>query len=96
MTTMILKATPPARNPSIDIFEASVVGGTPEQKCNVAATVNPLQCEIAQLSPNTEYTVSMKACMPDSAGCGAAMTKTTRTLPYRKLSGSKRGHAIKC
>ncbi len=82
-TSVTVKATPPAGNPNIDIFEAIVVGGTPEQKCNVTATFNPLQCEIANLSPNTEYTVSLKACMPDSAGCGAAVTKATRTPPNR-------------
>ncbi len=85
-TSVTVKATPPAGNPNIDIFEASAVGGTPEQKCNVTATVDPLQCEIANLSPNTEYTVSMKACMPDSAGCGAATMKATQTLPNRTLN----------
>ncbi len=85
-TAMTVKATPPAGNPNIAIFEASLVGGTPEQKCNVTANVNPLQCEIANLSPNTEYTVSVRACMPDSAGCGVAVTKATRTLPNRTLS----------
>ncbi len=83
---MTVKATPPAGNPSIDIFEASVVGGTPEQKCNVTATVNPIQCEIANLAPDTEYTVSMKACMPNSTGCGAAVANATRTLPNRTLN----------
>ncbi len=90
MTTMILKATPPTGNPNIDAFEVSVVGGTPEQKCNVKATVDPFQCELANLSPNTEYTVSLKACMPNSAGCGAAVTKATRTLPYCKLMVKER------
>ncbi len=86
--TVTVKATPPSGNPDIGVFEASMVGGTPDQKCKVEATVVPLQCEIPNLSPNTEYTVSMRACMSDSDGCGDAITKDTRTLPNRTLNGS--------
>ncbi len=67
-----------------------MVRGTPEQKCNVKAAVDPLQCEIPSLSPNTDYNVSVRACMPNSSGCGAAITKGTRTLPKRMLNGSNK------
>ncbi len=86
---MTVKTTPPNGNPNIDVFEAGVVGGTPEQKCDIEATADPLQCEVPNLSPNTAYTVSVTACMPDAAGCGAAVPKATLTLPNRMLNDSK-------
>ncbi len=88
-TSVTVKATPPAGNPNIDAFEASVVGGTPDQKCDIKATADPLQCEVPNLSPNTAYTVTVRACMPDAAGCGAAVTKATLTLPNRMLNDFK-------
>ncbi len=45
-TTVTVKATPPSGNPDMGVFEASMVGGTPDQKCKVRVTVDPLQCEI--------------------------------------------------
>ncbi len=94
-TAVTVTATPPSGNPDIGVFEASMVGGTPDQKCKVEATVDPLQCEIPNLSPNSEYTVSMRACMSDSDGCGDAITKDTRTLPSRMWIGSNKHITIR-
>ncbi len=84
-TTVTVKAAAPSGNPAIDAYEASVVGGT-SQKCTVKQSVQPHQCEITGLSPNTAYTISMRACLPDSSGCGMAITVDSRTLPNRMLN----------
>ncbi len=84
-TTVTVKAAAPSGNPSIDAYEASVVGGTSSQKCTVKQSVQPHQCEITDLSPNTDYTISMRACLPGSSGCGVAVTVDSRTLPNREL-----------
>ncbi len=88
-TFVTAKTTPPNGDPNIDVFEAGVVGGTSEQKCDIKATADPLQCEVPNLSPNTAYTVTVTACMPDAAGCGAAVPKATLTLPNRMINDSK-------
>ncbi len=84
-TTVTVKAAAPSGNPAIDAYEASVVGGTSSQKCTVKQSVQPHQCEITDLSPNTDYTISMCACLPGSPGCGVAVTVDSRTLPNREL-----------
>ncbi len=85
-TTVIVKAIPPSGNPAIDTYEATVVGVTPVKKCTVMASASSLQCEISGLTQNTEYTISMRACMPISAGCGADVTGKTKTLPNRMFN----------
>ncbi len=85
-TTVTVKATPPGGNPAIDAYEATVVGASPAKKCTVKSNVSPLQCEITGLTQNTPYTISLRACMPSSAGCSDAVTGDTRTLPIRMLS----------
>lgn len=85
-TVVTVKATPPAGNPAIEEYEATVVGVTPVKKCKVMASVSPLQCDLTGLDPNTQYSISMKACLPVSAGCGAGVTKPTKTLPNRTLN----------
>ncbi len=85
----VVGATPPAGNPDIDSYEAVVDGSSPPQKCTVKASTSPLQCEITGLTPNTEYTISMHACLPLAAGCGEGASKDTKTLPNRKSNGLK-------
>ncbi len=84
-TTVTVRATAPSGNPAIDAYEASVVGGTSSQKCTVKQSVQPHQCEITGLSPNTAYTISMRDCLPGSSECGIALTVDSRTLPNREL-----------
>ncbi len=84
-TTVTVKATAPAGNTGIEYFEASVVDGPSSQKCTVNKSDEPHQCEIKNLTPNTDYTISMRACLPDSSGCSPGVTTNTRTLPHRTL-----------
>ncbi len=85
-TTVTARATTPSGNPAIDAYEANVVGGTSSQKCTAMQSVQPHQCEVIGLSPNTAYTVSMRASLPGSSGCGMAITVDSRTLPNRMLN----------
>ncbi len=82
--------TPPSGNPNIEEYEASVVGATPEKKCSVKASAAKKECELTGLISNTPYTISMRACMPRSAGCGAVVSKATRTRPYRMSNAFNR------
>ncbi len=84
-TSVTVRATAPSGNPAIDAYEASVADGTSSQKCTVKQSVQPHQCEITDLSPNTDYTISMRACLPGSSGCGIALTVESRTFPNREL-----------
>ncbi len=84
-TTVTAKATAPAGNTGIEYFEASVVNGASSQKCTVNKSDEPPQCEIKGLTLNTEYTISMRACLPGSYGCSPGVTTNTRTLPHRTL-----------
>ncbi len=88
-TTVTAKATPPTGNPDIYEYIASVDGASPPKRCTVKAAVSPKQCEIGGLAPNTDYTISMHACMPGAFGCGAAVNGKTKTLPNRTLNNFK-------
>ncbi len=83
-TSVLIRGTPPFLNPAIAFYEAYVQGGSPLQKCTMNATFDPLQCEIINLESATSYTVSLHACMPDAAGCGAAIQAETATTPLGK------------
>ncbi len=84
-TVVTAKAIAPAGNTGIEYFEASVVDGPSSQKCTVNKSDEPHQCAIKNLTPNTDYTISMRACLPDSSGCSPGVTTNTRTLPHRTL-----------
>ncbi len=90
-TTVTAKATAPAGNTGIEYFEASVVDGESTKKCTVKKSDEPHQCEIKDLTPNTGYTISMCACLPDSSGCSPGVTTNTRTLPHRTLVSCMKG-----
>ncbi len=89
-TTAIVVAGPPDGNPDIGSYEASVVGGNNLQTCTIQASEKPPQCILGLLSPNTDYTFSLKACMPSSFGCGASVTRDAKTLPQSKFVGLRR------
>ncbi len=89
-TTVVIVAGPPDGNPDIGSYEASVVGGNNLQKCTIQKSDNPPQCILGLLSPNTDYTFSLKACMPSSFGCGESVTRDAKTLPQSKFVGLRR------
>ncbi len=90
-TVVTAKAIAPAGNTGIEYFEASVVDGTSSQKCTVKKSDESHQCEIKDLTPNTDYTIAMRACLPGSFGCSSGATKGTRTLPHRTLVSCMKG-----
>ncbi len=90
-TTVTVKATAPAGNTGIEYFEASVVDGASSQKCTVKKSDESHQCEIKDLTPNTDYIISMRACLPGSFGCSSGVPTSTRTLPHRTLVSCMKG-----
>ncbi len=84
-TSVVIVAGPPDGNPDTGSYEASVVGGNNLQTCTIQKSDNPPSCILGLLSPNTDYTFSLKACMPSSFGCGASVTRDAKTLPESKF-----------
>ncbi len=83
-TSLFVKIDPPSGNPAIAHFQASVTLDASSQTCNVKADADPLGCLIDKLSPAREYTVQVKGCLPDSAGCGSFKEKAIWTKPNGK------------
>ncbi len=74
-----IKLDEPEEDNAIKRYEAFVKGGTPQQACTIQASAEMLMCTIRGLSPSTEYTVGVKACVHGSGACGAALEKSFRT-----------------
>ncbi len=67
----------PEVGPSIETFEASIKGGTADQRCTIKPTMKPLECPIQHLTGNTTYIVEVKSCTPDESICSAALENST-------------------
>ncbi len=65
--------------PAVERYEATAVGGSHSKSCTVLADASPLSCLMSGLTPSTEYTVSVVACLPGLAGCGQPIVRTVRT-----------------
>ncbi len=67
----------PEVGPSIELFVATVEGGTADQRCTIKPTMTPLQCQIQHLAGNNTYIVEVKACTPDESICSTALENST-------------------
>ncbi len=67
----------PEVGPSIETFEASIKGGTADERCTIKPTMKPLECQIQHLAGNKTYIVEVKSCTPDESICSAALENST-------------------
>ncbi len=74
--------TPREGHPAVKRYEATAVGSysrSYSRSCTARAGRSPLYCWMSGLSSNTEYTVSIKACLPGRTGCGPALVRKVQT-----------------
>ncbi len=85
-TSVQVAFTPPDDSSSIDVYEASVKGGTASQVCNVKSTATPLQCLIDGLSVAEQYTIEAICCTASPRRCSSPTEKSFWAKPYGQLN----------
>ncbi len=71
----------PADASGIDHYYGKVKNESVAIGCEVKAGTEPLQCELAGLTPSLKYVVAGYACLAGSLGCGAAAEGSLWTPP---------------
>ncbi len=85
-STAIVMFVQPADTSGIDHYYGMVKNESMAIDCEVMADAEPLQCELAGLTPSLEYVVSGYACLAGSLGCGAAAEGSLWTPPMGTLA----------
>ncbi len=85
-TSFEVDITPRDGHPAVERYEATAVHGSYSRLCTARAGRSPLYCWMSGLSPSTEYTVSVVACLPGRAGCGPAFVRKVRTCKFNRLA----------
>ncbi len=74
---------------NIDHFTVSVEGSDPIIECTVEANADPLECELTELTPASEYIIQTYSCLAGSLGCSSPVEGVFWTYPMRKWKAWK-------
>ncbi len=80
-TSLNVNVVPLSGNPAVRFYELSVERASNTKKeCRIESTERPLRCLFTGLTPSTQYSIRVKACLKANRDCGQYLEKAVATI----------------